>query len=50
MKKAVELEIAYAERCFTHGILGLNSDMFVDYMYYIGNRRLEASRFRLSLS
>ena len=24
------------------GILGLNADMFVDYMHYIGNRRLES--------
>ena len=23
------------------GILGLNAEMFVDYMQYIGNRRLE---------
>ena len=42
MKKAVELEIAYAKDVLPTGILGLNSDMFVDYMYYIGNRRLEA--------
>ena len=42
MKKAVELEIAYAKDALPTGILGLNSDMFVDYMYYIGNRRLEA--------
>lgn len=42
MKKAVELEIAYAHDVLPTGILGLNADMFVDYMHYIGNRRLEA--------
>jgi len=42
MKKAVELEIAYAHDVLPVGILGLNSEMFVDYMHYIGNRRLEA--------
>jgi ribonucleoside-diphosphate reductase beta chain len=42
IKKAVELEIAYAKDVLPTGILGLNSDMFVDYMHYIGNRRLEA--------
>jgi ribonucleoside-diphosphate reductase beta chain len=38
MKKAVELEIAYAHDVLPTGILGLNAEMF---MYYIGNRRLE---------
>jgi ribonucleoside-diphosphate reductase beta chain len=42
IKKAVELEIAYAHDVLPTGILGLNADMFVDYMHYIGNRRLEA--------
>lgn len=41
IKTAVELEIAYARDVLPRGILGLNADMFVDYMYYIGNRRLE---------
>ena len=41
VKKAVELEIAYAHDVLPRGILGLNADMFVDYMQYIGNRRLE---------
>jgi ribonucleoside-diphosphate reductase beta chain len=40
--QAVELEIAYARDVLPNGILGLNSEMFIDYMYYIGNRRLEA--------
>lgn len=42
IKKAVELEIAYAHDVLPTGILGLNANMFVDYMHYIGNRRLEA--------
>ena len=41
LKDAVQLEIAYAKDVLPRGILGLNSDMFVDYMHYIGNRRLE---------
>jgi len=42
IKKAVELEIQYAHDVLPTGILGLNAEMFVDYMHYIGNRRLEA--------
>ena len=42
IKKAVELEIEYVKDVLPTGILGLNSDMFIDYMHYIGNRRLEA--------
>ena len=42
IKKAVELEIAYAHDVLPTGILGLNADMFVDYMHFIGNRRLES--------
>ena len=42
MKKAVELEIKYAEDVLPRGILGLNSSMFVSYMQFIANRRLEA--------
>lgn len=41
IKKAVELEISYAHSVLPRGILGLNAEMFVDYMQYIGNRRLE---------
>jgi ribonucleoside-diphosphate reductase beta chain len=41
IKKAVELEINYAHDVLPRGILGLNAEMFVDYMKYIGNRRLE---------
>lgn len=42
IKKAVDLEIAYAHDVLPTGILGLNAEMFVDYMHYIGNRRLES--------
>ena len=31
----------YAHDVLPRGILGLNADMFVEYMRYIGNRRLE---------
>ena len=41
IKKAVELEIQYAHDVLPRGILGLNAERFVDYMRYIGNRRLE---------
>lgn len=40
LKSAVELEINYAKDALPTGILGLNSDMFVDYMQHIANRRL----------
>ena len=42
MKKAVDLEIAYAKDVLPVGILGLSADMFIEYMHYIGNRRLES--------
>ena len=42
MKDTVELEIAYARDVLPEGILGLSADMFIDYMQYIGNRRMEA--------
>lgn len=41
MKQAVQLEIDYAADVLPKGILGLNKDMFVKYMQFIGNRRLE---------
>ena len=41
LKQAVELEIEYAKDVIPRGILGLNSDMFIDYMQFIANRRLE---------
>tara|TARA_Y100000593_G_C4289466_1_gene327450 strand:+ start:118 stop:1131 length:1014 start_codon:yes stop_codon:yes gene_type:complete len=42
MKVAVDLEISYSRDVLPTGILGLNSDMFINYMHYIGNRRLES--------
>ncbi len=42
IKKAVNLEIAYAHDVLPRGILGLNAEMFVEYMKYIGNSRLES--------
>jgi ribonucleoside-diphosphate reductase beta chain len=38
---AMELELAYARDVLPNGILGLNSGMFIDYVQYIANRRLE---------
>lgn len=43
--QAVELEIAYAQDCLPKGIIGLNVNMFRDYVHYIADRRL----FRLGL-
>ena len=42
LKQAVDLEIQYAKEVLPTGILGLNADMFVDYMQFIANRRLSA--------
>jgi ribonucleoside-diphosphate reductase beta chain len=39
--KAVELEVQYAQDVLPVGVLGLNSKMFLQYMEYVGNRRLE---------
>lgn len=41
IKKAVELEIKYAEDCLPRGILGLNGELFRDYVQYVADRRLE---------
>jgi ribonucleoside-diphosphate reductase beta chain len=42
LQEAVKLEIQYAKDVLPSDILGLNSDMFVDYMQFIANRRLKA--------
>lgn len=42
VKRATELEIAYAHDVLPRGVLGLNADLFVSYMHYIANMRLEA--------
>ena len=39
--RAMELELDYARDVLPNGILGLNSDMFIDYVQFIANRRLE---------
>ena len=39
--KAVELEIAYAQDCLPKGILGLNANLFREYVQHIADRRLE---------
>jgi ribonucleoside-diphosphate reductase beta chain len=41
IRHAVELEIAYAADCLPSGVLGLNADLFRDYVQYIADRRLE---------
>ncbi|MDR2540023.1 MAG: ribonucleotide-diphosphate reductase subunit beta [Chlamydiales bacterium] len=41
IKQAVELEVAYAQDCLPRGILGLTSSMFLEYVQYIADRRLE---------
>ena len=39
--RAVELEIAYAKDCLPRGVLGLNAQMFEDYVGHIADRRME---------
>ena len=41
IKKAVELEIAYALDACPDGLLGISGQQFVDYVQYIADRRLE---------
>ncbi len=41
IKRAVELEHAYARDCLPKGILGLNSDAIHQYVKYVADRRLE---------
>jgi ribonucleoside-diphosphate reductase beta chain len=41
IEEAVELEIAYAKDCLPNGILGLNANLFRDYVQYIADRRFE---------
>lgn len=44
IKKAVELEYAYAKDCLPVGILGLNAEKIKEYVEYIADRRLERIR------
>lgn len=48
IKQAVDLEISYAKDVLPRGILGLNSEMFVNYMQYIANRRMQGLNFKFS--
>ena len=41
IKKAVELETAYAHDCLPDGVLGLNAETIDEYLKYIADRRLE---------
>jgi len=41
IRESVELELAYAEDCLPNGVLGLNAELFRDYVQYIADRRLE---------
>lgn len=41
VKQAVEVEIEYAKSCLPQGVLGLNADLFRDYVQHIADRRLE---------
>ena len=39
--QAINYEYAYACECLPEGVMGLRADMFLDYVKYIGDRRLE---------
>ncbi len=39
IREGVDLEIAYARDTMPRGILGLNADVFEEYLHYIANRR-----------
>ncbi|MBS4097044.1 MAG: ribonucleotide-diphosphate reductase subunit beta [Sulfuricella sp.] len=41
LKKAVELEYAYAEDTMPRGVLGLNAPMFKEYLRFVCNRRCQ---------
>ncbi len=41
IRHAVELEVAYARDCLPNGVLGLNADLFEEYVRYVADRRLE---------
>ncbi len=41
IRESVELEIDYACDCLPNGVLGLNANLFRDYVQYIADRRLE---------
>ena len=39
VREAVDLEVAYAHDTMPRGVLGLNANMFEDYLQFIANRR-----------
>src|SRR5216110_2029209 len=41
MRRAVELEYAYAEDTMPRGVLGLNATMFKEYLRFVANRRCQ---------
>jgi len=41
IQEAVHLECLYARDCLPNGILGMNAQMFEDYVMFIADRRLE---------
>ncbi|MCC9658702.1 ribonucleotide-diphosphate reductase subunit beta [Rhodopirellula halodulae] len=41
VRDAVELELEYAADCLPTGVMGLNADLFRDYVQHIADRRLE---------
>lgn len=41
IRTAVELEVEYAESCLPRGVLGLNAELFRDYVQHVADRRLE---------
>lgn len=46
MEKAVDAECEYAVRMLGNGVLGLNSELFVQYVKFIADRRLESIRLK----
>lgn len=41
IREGVALEIAFAKDCLPNGVLGLNADLFRNYVQHIADRRLE---------
>ena len=41
IREAAVLEVAYAEDCLPHGVLGLNGELVREYVHFIADRRLE---------
>jgi len=46
VKEAVERESEYAKKMLGNGILGLSSDLFIQYVQYIADRRLESIKLK----